>query len=89
MSTNETLKLIESLEEKVTPYLTFDNQVNGLVSKSLKTLTEIRTLLQNPTPENLQNAQLKGQQLREDLTPYLWLAPDIANKIDLILDKLK
>ena len=90
MSTvSEVLELIASVEGNIGAYISYDSFVGGLVSRSLKTLSETRAILQNPTPESTQEAKNRIQGLKEDLGPYISQAPDIAQKIDEILNKLK
>ena len=90
MSTvNDVLELIATVEGNIGAYISYDSFVGGLVSRSLKTLSETRAILQTPTSESIREAEDKIQGLKEDLGFYISQAPEVAQKIDEILNKLK
>ena len=86
---SEVLEMIASVEGSIGAYISYDGFVGGLVSRSLKTLSETKAILQNATSESIREAEDKIKGLKEDLGSYISQAPEVAQKIDEILNKLK
>ena len=86
---DDVIQAIKSFEDDVKGFMFYDSMVGGLVSRSLKTLTEAREILSRPTGANYQEALEKIEGVRSNLGPYVGYAPSMAAKIDSIIGKLK
>ena len=86
---NEALEAIRSLETTLNGYMEYDGMVGGLVSRSLRTLVEMRGLLETPTKANVQEALNKFQGIYDRVSPYAGEAPDVVGKANLVMEKLR
>lgn len=86
---NEVMEALKSLESGLAGYMGYDSMVGGLVSRSIKTLAEVRQILGNPTKKNIQEALKKVKGCKDSLSPYAGYAPDLVRKADLVIGKLR
>ena len=90
MSTvNEVIQLLKSLEDDLNAYIYYDGQVGGLVSRSIKSLTEARGMLNEPTKLNAQETLKRVEGVRDEISPYAGYVPGFWTKINSVIEKLQ
>ena len=81
-------KEVESFKNSLQPYVGYDIMVGGLVSKSIKNLTDVQELLKEVTAKSVQEALAKIQALRDVFAPYGSYAPEMLRTLNSIADKI-
>jgi len=77
----EALKKIGEVKRTAEGYLAFDALAGGLISKTVKELTAMEQLLENPSAHDVDECLKKVDSLLETFSPYRSYAADIIDKI--------
>ena len=79
---------VENIKKTLEQYLGYDSMVGGLISRSIKNLTDAQTLLENPSSKNAEEALAKVQIVKNDLSPYGSYAPKFMVDFNSLVDKI-
>ncbi len=79
---------LDTFKRGLQQYLSYDYNVGGIVSKSIKNLEEAQQLLQQGAAENRQEALSKLETVKQTLSPYQSYAPAMLNAFNAVLEKI-
>ena len=87
----EIVDKMKDVEKVLSGYLSYDADVDGLVSSDIKDMSEARKLLEDPTKEKITQALKTIQSVKEDIDPYATyaMARPITDQIKSVLEALK
>ncbi len=79
---------LETFKRGLQQYLSYDYDVGGIVSKSIKNLEEAQQLIQKGSAESRQEALIKLETVKQILSPYQSYAPAMLNAFIAVVEKI-